>query len=315
MTNIDKLVAVEKQQGVSLDFLGYLIWFSVADCRITWHTLETIFDAVGLNEKFLPKAINPRDAFRRATSAAEIKKEPYGEETFLNLMVRDVQADKDRIERQLVREVVDSKNTRLEHKPVARIILNDDQLAVIPMEDMNYQERAAIERIESSVEYEKEHYNGRTCRDIINDVLSKCLPVAMRNSGGVYFVPRQFELTVETLQNFCKQITAYSVTSYKSKLDRVPVVDASEQKEMLEENVEEQVKKNSESLVNEMTKIIKNNKKVTEKMALGYIKQAKELRELVESYREMLQAEIAGADASLELVNAQALEMLDRAEE
>ena len=50
-------------------------------------------------------------------------------------------------------------------------------------------------------------------------------------------------------------------------------------------------------------------------MALGYIKQANLLRALVESYREMLQAEIAGADASLELVNAQALEMLNRAEE
>jgi hypothetical protein len=314
MTNIDKLVAIEEQHGVSLDFLGHLIWFTITDCRITRDDLENIFGVTGLDKKFLPKPINQRDAFRRATSSGEVKRTPYGDDMFLNIMVRDVRQDSKTIERQLLREIVDSKNTKLEHRPVCRMMFNETDFHVIPMEDMIREERDACDRIEMAYEMRKENYDGRTCRDIINDVLRECRPVAMRSSGGVYFVPKEFEETIEALQAFCERVSAYSITRYKSKLYRVPVVNADEQLEMLEESVEEQVKKSSESMIAEMTKILLEGKKVTQNLAGQYVDKAKSLRKMVESYREMLQSEITGVEADLEVVLAQAMAMMDRVE-
>jgi len=94
----------------------------------------------------------------------------------------------------------------------------------------------------------------------------------------------------------------------------VPVVNADEQLEMLEESVEEQVKKSSESMIAEMTKILLEGKKVTQNLAGQYVDKAKSLRKMVESYREMLQSEITGVEADLEVVLAQAMAMMDRVE-
>jgi predicted DNA-binding protein (UPF0278 family) len=315
LTNIDKLVAVEQQHGVSLDFLGHLIWFTVTDCRITRDTLAGIFDESGIDQKFLPRPISPRDAFRRATSSGEVKKVPFTDETFLNIMVRDVTQGKNLIERQIVREVVDGKNTRLEYKPVGRMVLKDTDIHYIPIEPMNAEERAAVERIKTAYEIEQDNYNGRAMRDIINDVLRGCKPVNVRPSGGVYFVPKEFEGTLENLQTFANKISAFSVTKGKSRVYRVPVVNAEEQLQMLEESLEDQVKKSSETLIAEMTRILLEDKTVTQRLAVQYVDQAKGLRELVESYRDMLQTGILGAEADLEVVLAQAMELLNRVDD
>jgi hypothetical protein len=112
-------------EDVSL--LGYLLWFSVSELEVKRDDLLGAIGDSGLDERFAPGEISPRDAFRRATSSlgrsrvsvtASASTRLFGDEKrHANLLVRDVRTNGDSLIRQLVREVVDSEGATL-----ARII-------------------------------------------------------------------------------------------------------------------------------------------------------------------------------------------------
>ncbi|OPX87900.1 MAG: hypothetical protein A4E53_02272 [Pelotomaculum sp. PtaB.Bin104] len=313
MTDTEKFVAIEKANGVDLEFLGNLTWFTITDCRIKRADLEAMFTEAGIDNAYMPKEINKRDAFRRAAKVGEVKKAPLNDDQFLNVMVRDVRQDKDNIIKQLVREVVDAKNERLEYKPVANLSLFDE-LHVIPIVDMNYSERLAASKIESAFEIEKENYDGRTIRNIVMNVLKDCKPVAVRPSGGVYFVPQEYQPIIDSLRVFVERASDHSITGFKSRLYKVPVVNAEEQLQMLEESLEDQVKAEAGSMVEEMTKLIKSGKDISQSAAAKYIQRVKDLSNMVKRYEEMLNTQIVEAQADLELVTKQAMKVLDKVE-
>jgi hypothetical protein len=314
-TNLaEKLVAVEKLHGVEVQFLGYLTWFSISDCRVTKSQLEAAFAAAGLDEKGLPKEISPRDAFRRACKAGEIRTQELGNGRFLNILIRDVKSDKDQIIRQLVREVVDAKNIRLEYLPVADLVFTEDNLHVIPRQLMNGHEQKSLRCIEEAYTVEKDHYNGRTIRDIVQDALWGCSPVSVRQSGGVYFVPEKYGDTMKSLQAFVKDVNNYVTTGGRSALYMIPVIDAEEQRQMLQESLEDQVKNETETMIEEMTKMLKSGLKVTQAVAQKYIERAKGLRSLVKEYAEVLDDQKLASKANDELAIKEAMALLEKVE-
>lgn len=312
----DNLVAIEQAQGVQVNFLGFLIWYSVADCRITKEELRQLFQKAGIDEKRLPKDISERDAFRRATKAGEAKRiqlDAKGER-FLNVLVRDVRQTDKQIIRQLVREVVDSENVRLEYQAVADLIYQENGIHLIPKMDLLPDERQAIDLISKAFDIERECYNGRTMRDIIGGILAGCRPVNVRPSGGVYFVARQYEKEVEAIKEFASGLDPYNTTHNKTRCWSVPVVDAEEQRGMLQESLEEQVKKDSKSLIGEITKLLNGNRTITQNLANQYVDRAKALAKLVKEYEEMLEFQSIKAKADLELAMQAAMKVLDKVE-
>lgn len=315
-TNLaEKLVAVEKIHGVEVKFLGFLTWFSIADCRITRPQLSGAFAAADIDEEMMPKEISPRDAFRRATKAGETKREDLGSGQYLNILVRDVKSDQDQIVKQLVREVVDAKNIRLEYLPVCDLVYKNEDLHVIPREIMNHHEQTARMNIEEAFETEKGHYNGRTIRDIVQDILRGCSPVAVRPSGGVYFVPEKHGDALKALQTFVREIDSYKVTDRRSSLYMVPVVDAEEQRQMLQESLEDQVKNETETIVEEMTKMLKSGQKITQSAAQKYVERAKGLRNLVKEYSTVLEDQKLAAKINYELAIKEAMALLQKVED
>jgi hypothetical protein len=313
---IESLVALERT-GVDVQFLGSLLWFTIADLRVTREELAVAILDAGIDQKHLPRPISPRDAFRRATKRVELKEHPLGDGRFLNLLVRDVAQDREKIVRYVVREIRDKQNVRLQFLPVVDLRLFDDDpgatLAIIPLTDLMDDERQAVERFRRDFEVEKMSYNGCTVRDIIMDVLQDCDPVKVRPSGGVYFTPEEHREKIEALKQLVGGLTKYNTNGHKSTLWSIPVINAEEQKEMLQESLEDQVRTDSESLVVEMLDLIEGGKrKITPALAQQYIERVQRLGNLVSKYEEMLQVQTVSAKANYELAMGQAIALLSK---
>lgn len=311
MTLVEKLLAVEKAQGVSLDFLGYLAWYTITDCKITRNDLEAAFNHVGLDLKYLPKPISPRDAFRRASKQGELKRYPIDKDRYLNLLVREVSQDAKTIVYQIVREVVDSKNVRLEYTPIAQLKLEGDTLDVSMLSNIEATERCAVAAVQDAYKIERDHYNGQTIRNIIMDILNTCKPVAVRPSGGVYFVPKQYGNTLEALRQLIDQLAPWSINR-RPRFWTVPVVDAQEQREMLGESLEEDIASESTRLIDEMTKILKGSRTITPLVTQQYAERIKALAEKVRTYEDMLDTRLVTVKSNLDLVRQQALLLMER---
>ena len=314
MVRTDNLVALENApEGTK--FLGRLLWYTISDMRINMDEIKEAFATAGVDEQYLPKPINARDAFRRATKEAEAKRIPMEEAgQYLNLMVREVAMDSDRIVRQLVREVVDSKNTRLEYLPIVEVSLygENDFRTDMKVVDISSQELDALAKIRTEFEQNKDHYNGRHIRDLVQRILSDCHPISVRSSGGVYFTPRAHEIGVNALQRLVKNLAPFGVSGDRTRLWTVPVVDADDQREMLSEGLEDQVNSESNALIKEITDIIKSGRKVKDTTARDFAQRARDLREKVKEYEVLLNDNIGAAQANLDLAMQAAVQLLER---
>lgn len=308
-------VAVEKaHEDFKINFLGNLVWFSLSDLRINRDHLQLAFFEAGIDESLLPKPINPRDAFRRATKVAEIKESLDGDRT-LNLLVREVKNESDKMIRHVVREIVDKQNVRLEYTPIVELILEGDTLKLQPLELLYDVERDIVRALYEEFNIAKDHYGYTHIRKVIMDILETTSPVSVRPSGGVYFVPLQYEPTLRSLQTLINRLRDYSVaTTTRSRMDMIPVIDASERREMIEESLEDQVKKESESLIAEMSQLISGERKVSIKTAQGYVERVRKLGALITEYEQLLETQLSEAQSHREIAMRQAMALLEKTE-
>ena len=315
--NTDNLLVLDNKQ-FEANFLGRILWFTISDCRINYSQLETAFNNAGIDEKYLPKPISPRDAFRRATKIAEAKRVKLDNDRYLNLLVREVKMSDDEIVRQLVREVVDSKNVRLEYLPAANMkLVNDTDFItepIVPRHDLYNDEDIALLKVENEFDRCKDNYNGRHVRELVQNILNGCRPVAVRPSGGVYFVPEEFADTVQALSNMIRELSQYSIDVERSRMYHVPVIDVQEHRVMVAESLEDQVKSNSQSLISEMANILKSGRNITMKTAEQYIQKVKSLKKMVAEYEDMLNTEILNVQECMNIALEQAKKLLENVE-
>lgn len=310
--NINNLRAINSSK-VEVSFLGKLLWFSLPEILISLPELHDVFKKDSIDEKFLPKPICARDAFRRATKLAESKKIRLDEERHLNLLVREISSTPDRIVRQMVREVVDSKNERLEYLPIVTFIQEKNDMDYQSHGVLYQEEQEAIEKVVNGFDLFKEKYTSQTVRAIVMDILETCSPVAVRPSGGVYFTPETYSDQVKNLQNLVTDLSPFCCDNAKTDFHTVPVIDVDEQRDMVNQSLEEQVKSDSLQLIDEIAEIIKSGRKVSQSTAVKYVEEVKALKGKVKEYEEMLETEIENVQETMNLALEAAKKLLDNA--
>jgi hypothetical protein len=103
-------------------WLGQAIAFRVAEaCLISHDDLRKQLKAIGL-EQFTPRAPKDEDVFRRVASGHARKRVPTATAgIFENYLIRDVSRGGGRCTKQIVVEVVDGTNKRLDYAPVVQL--------------------------------------------------------------------------------------------------------------------------------------------------------------------------------------------------
>lgn len=305
--------------------LGHLLWSSVSDAvRLKPAVLTTVLTEASLEPKgLLPHAPAAPSALTRAAAAAEVCRQRITEdrhgnaledEHYVNVLFRSAA----RGVKQVVTEVLDASQNRLFYQPLASVELVRGDLHIRKIADgaLLDAETDSISNLRAYYEFEKGRHDGEAVRRILGKVLTRAKAIPLRNSGGMYFVPRENEVQVEKMISFVDLVReraedAPSRSARPSRATSVPLVDTVEYRAVLADSLEEHVRKEASSLIAEMGRLLKGEAAVGTKRQRGYIERVRRLKESVASYEELLEIRATEARANLDLAMKEAVALLD----
>ena len=323
INNMNNLYAVKG--GSTDNALGNLVWFSVSDMEILRDDLVKLAVNVGLPENYVPSPIRPSDAFRRATSeiGGVLR---AGEEITEVLMVREVLSAEDRVVRHLIKETRDKKNVQLNYEKIGEITFEREWGT---MSTTAFTDEAKPALHKAKVQYNKyrDYFVGDHLRKMIKTVLGECQAVGVRPAGAVYFTPATYEGTVKAMNSLVKMLPGNSV-----EMHYLPVVNADEQKQMLEEKLRGHVltqvsqigsmlggnsevlgvKKTLKSLASEFAATLRDQKVVSKSTANNAIHQLQGLKQQVAEYENLLENNLGDVRSTIDVLRKQVRIMLDR---
>lgn len=318
-----------KSEDASL--LGYLVWFSVSELDVRRENLLGAIEDSGLDERFAPGEISPRDAFRRATSSLGRSRVPvlatastrlFGdEERHANLLVRDVRTNGDNLIRQLVREVVDSEGATLAHEAVVQFELSptEEFRTFARHRPLLVQEEEIISESGPAFERAKERHDSGAVRRTVSRALSECSPVALRASGGVYFIPRSHEAQIRAVERFIGELKDRlrdegALPPKSTLVMAVELADREDYRDVIAASLEDQVDREANALVREMADILKKQRSITRRRQEDLFERVRNLGGAVKEYEGLLEREISDARANLELAKSEAVSLLSKVE-
>ncbi len=205
--------------------MGAVLWWALANNRISHERLADLVDQHGLDRELLPKEIKPAGAFRRAWRHAA-RELPPGQ------LLRPIVETPDEIVLGLVREDSDGKRRELDYELITRVSFRKDTAEI--KEDV---ENAVTQRIRALHRHHQEH-TTTDIRGMITSFLSE-KGVPLRSNGGVYFVPERFGRSLDAL---CRVVESAG----HNQLFRLPIVETPETTQTLgvvaERSLEEEVR-------------------------------------------------------------------------
>ncbi len=318
-----KLYAVKG--GNTDNILGNLVWFSVSDMEILRDDLVKLAANVGLSEKYVPAPIRPSDAFRRATSEIGGVLRSNEEITEV-LMVREVLSAEDRVVRHLIKEVRDKKNIQLNYEKIGEIEF-ERQWGTMNVTALTDEAKPALHKAKVLYSKYRDYFISDHIRRLIKVALGDCQAVGVRPAGAVYFTPATYEPTIKALNSLVKTLPGNAV-----EMHYLPVVNADEQKQMLEEKLRGHVlsqvsqigsmlggdaqvlgvKKTLKSLASEFASTLRDQNVVSKTTANNAIQQLQGLKQQVTEYESLLESNLGEVRATIDILRKQVRIMLDR---
>ncbi|MDP9480074.1 MAG: hypothetical protein M3R38_31155 [Actinomycetota bacterium] len=262
----------------------------------------------------------------------------------------DVSVAGEEIVRHVVREVVDSSQVQLSYAPVIEVELGPPdptrqtgkdgtsrrrppKVSVRKLsashatahQGLLAAEEGAVERLLEDYEFTRLHYDTDAVRRLLMASLTRggCYPVSMRGSGGLYFVLRTKEETVRRTVGLAGELAARGVSRGSADAQAggyvqavaIPFVDESEYRDVVAVSLEDQVKKESGELLEDIRAVLKGDLKLGARRKSELVERVRALSKNVKEYEEVLKAEISGARSALELAGTAAMQMMDRPDE
>lgn len=280
---------------------GYLVWYTIFEADISRDDLQNRLLSHGL-EKFMPKEISPNDAFRRGTSSIEQKnvEEFSSQDVIVNFLVRDVFNDKDQIVRHLVVERVDRKNKELSYDPEMAIIKFDKNNKSISYTSSSCTASKLAEKAKENYSHCLTHYNSRHIREMVYNILASTRPLPVRPSGGVYFVPKEHESTLNSLISVVKSIG-------DSEVFKIPLVNSAEAKDMVRYNLQKHIENTIQSAANFLLSGTENKAEGNKRL-----EEIKRVLNGFKSYQELLSLSMAEIKEMTEILQKQAMAVVNR---
>lgn len=207
-----------KEVAVSQDLIGFLgrvVWYSVYEVRVPHEMFLEFLDHYGVPEDLWPSKTRPVDAFKKAVRAQESKEyivtqdivQENGERTVIpNSMV-------------VARRVRDDEISDI--PVVVRAKYNEGQVFSVVKQDFP-EAREIAEAIQKDYEFFQTTFDASDIRRFLNDAVKSALPIQLKASGGVYFVPEQYGELVEALSLTMEKLRELSP---QTEFVTLPVID------------------------------------------------------------------------------------------
>ena len=208
-----------RAQGVSL--IGELAWYSVSDtASVEYDTLKGLVEQHDAPFK-LPKRPRNADVFKRACTAAELKKcRTSSKHLSVNYNIRQTSPDDDFINRAVVGEMVDAENKVLGYETLADISFRkeDEFIEVSPKKpqaelDSTYPDYTeVVDAVYHYVASMGSILSTAQLRIAMQATFTGPLQgVAVRDGGTVYFVENVHTAGLEAVAQVCRELAGVSV--------------------------------------------------------------------------------------------------------
>lgn len=289
---VSSMVAVKDDE--SSQVMGYLTWYSVGEDLYFREELRKKLLLSGIEEKYLPKAIRPSDAYRRATKVIETKRYREVETTknYKNYIIRDVVSTGDKLQRNIVIETVNQAGERLDYDTEGAKMYFDkksNQFTFIANDD--HAEELA-EEAQKYFELFCRAHNGATVRASVVNFMNTLAPTPVRPSGGVYFVPIKYVAELRKLVNYVSSLS-------KGEAYMIPLVDDNENRMMIRDKVKEHLDK----IIQQCRIAIADDEgKLQKGQITALIDEARRTVAQFKDYKELLNDTVADLDNSVEIV-------------
>lgn len=317
---LKNVAAVPDMKGAGADerypTLGNLVWYSLRDVRIKREELAKLFSKHGISHTHLPPEIRAPDAYRRATSDINQRQhKPLPDGTFEVLMVREVASTGDEIVRHLISEIRDSKNKKLSYEQVGTLIFRRDN------EDYStHALKPEVEQIikESEANFKEylQYYTGKHIREMVHGMVMGTLPVNVRPGGGVFFISKNHEALVSSLEGLVAELNQYKApNTYDADgiFESVPVLDLEKQRKLIFDKYESQCAASVDGTLQELAELLKGGKAPTKSVLADYVDRMKDLKEGIGKYEALLEKDLTIARMKCQLLQEQVKALLDKA--
>lgn len=316
--------------------LGHLVVYSVFDCRVKPSKLERWFTELDLDRDYLPRPIKPIDAFKKVTGNTGLRitypldpltghaSDPAAARgrREATLMVRHVRNDDRHIVRHLVREIRDETRTELHYDThLAEIVFERDirtgaapgagtlrvhpdhaGIARLPETEQN-RVHEMLGKLKAAYRERCMHLTGDHMRYLLRTYIEQHLgAVRVRDTGGVYFVHRAHADTLTAL----RELVARMGTG--SKLNRVPILDQDEMREMIIDSVTRQVTHDLDLLTREIAAAHHDGASDKKKQAL--LHRYEELKSARDQHAQLLSTSLTDSDTAFNLAGQHLADLL-----
>ncbi|WIM38492.1 hypothetical protein PO903_17835 [Paenibacillus sp. PK4536] len=228
---LNDMAAVSVQ--TTAEIIGHLTWAGVGAMIIRPDELKQKLIDSGLGEGWMPKPIRLPDAFRRATSAKF--RQEVAEGMFENYMFREVASNKQSVQRNLVCETVDTKGRRLSYNETAGVVVLDKNTGTIDTSHTSPTASQMTQNVILRFDICKNHYESTTLRTVMTNILKSMSPTPVRQSGGVYFVPKQFDVELYAYIDFIRSLE-------KGEAENIPIINTNDMRGMITRKLLEHLK-------------------------------------------------------------------------
>ena len=240
---------------------GLLVWYSFSQTEPTPQQIGAALQANGLPMHYLPTPITNLGAYQSATTGAKREYNYRGDTA--HILVRPVSSEEEVVTRHLVREVTDAKGKRLSfttigealfHRPgnlakssTGTIEVNLYSWEIDPGEQGEMD--AMVAGIKNEYAFRMDHYKPSDIATMVRTMIRDLKAIAVRPTGAVYFVHRDHVPTMIAIRTFVRDLPGSSM------VHSVPLVDSTEQRQMLRQSFTEEIEDEVEVLLRDLAEL------------------------------------------------------------
>lgn len=301
-------------------YLGSLLYFTIANADVNLNDAREELVAQGLSVDTLRKGLRPVDAFNKTAREFAHKFRPR-DGIRSEFMVRAVGSDGEQVHRHIVleRAVVEAgKKRRISYDKVGELIftrgdLKDGEYSGYSVESrqttamlglpMNQDEEgwlvSRLETLQSRFDHLVHYMDSHAVRSFVRGYIYQLDGVCVRESGGIYFTKQDHHAELNLLGNW--------VRSIGSTFHALPLLNVAEQREMILEALEDDVLGEVETLIGQVSDILKDrDRQIEQKTYDAHLKHIEDLGAKVQEYNAMLGAKAERAALEIEIYAQQA---------
>lgn len=278
--------------------LGNLLFYSLSDMKVSESDLFTVFTQCNLPVDYIRK-ISPSDVFRRATSSVKnktiyIPDPSTGLYLKMKIDVDEVRCDDQGIKRIIGVKRINEANEEVSYEQMG-VAVFDRAHPVLSSFVLANPYYSGIQECEDIIQEIETNFNEwcvfhtkDTVRNIVNRIVQDTHPVSLTPTGLCKFIPKSHTDLLYGLKEAVTELQGYSSQSSGNFMEIIPVIDTEEQRNLIKNASELELKDNLFAFTQELKEVLQNRAILPAKTVTSYLNRFKTLKEQVDDYEGLL---------------------------